>query len=158
MRPYLNERELIMSIHEVFVYLRAKHADDAIRYYKEVFGATEKFRLAEPGGRLGHAELLFDEATVMISDEFPEFDIYAPDPDAPSTFVIHLHVENADALIERAVASGGRLIRAPQDPFYGERSGTIRDPFGYDWLIGHAIEEVEPEEMQRRYAAMFASG
>lgn len=147
-----------MSIHEVFVYLRAKQADDAIRYYKEVFGATEKFRLVEPGGRLGHAELLFGETTVMISDEFPEFDIHAPDPDAPSTFVIHLHVDDADALIERAVAAGARLIRAPQDHFYGERSGTIRDPFGYDWLIGHAIAEVEPEEMQRRYTAMLASG
>jgi uncharacterized glyoxalase superfamily protein PhnB len=147
-----------MSIHELFVYLRAKRADDAIRFYNEVFGATEKFRLVEPGGRLGHAELLFGEATVMISDEFPELGIQSPDPDAPSTCDSHIHVDDADALIEKAVGAGARLTRAPQDHFYGERSGTIRDPFGYDWLIGHAIEEVEPEEMQRRYSAMFTSG
>jgi uncharacterized glyoxalase superfamily protein PhnB len=147
-----------MSIHEVFVCLRARRADDAIRYYKEVFDVTERFRLIEPGGCLGHAELLFGEATVMISDEFPEFDIHAPDPDAPSTFVVHLHVDNAEALVDKAIGAGARLIRAPQDHFYGERSGTIRDPFGYHWLIGHAIEAVEPEEMQRRYAAMFGSG
>jgi uncharacterized glyoxalase superfamily protein PhnB len=147
-----------MSIHELFVYLRAKRADDAIRFYNEVFGATEKFRLVEPGGRLGHAELLFGEATVMISDEFPELGIQSPDPDAPSTFVVHLHVDNAEALVDKAIGAGARLIRAPQDHFYGERSGTIRDPFGYHWLIGHAIEAVEPEEMQRRYAAMFGSG
>jgi len=90
----------------------------------------------------------------MLSDEFPEFGIYAPTPDAPSTFCIHLHVDDADAIVELAVRAGARIVREPQDQFYGERSGTVRDPFGYDWLIGHSIEEVEPEEMQRRYTAM----
>src|SRR3546814_3912970 len=79
-----------------------------------------------------------------------------PAPDAPGSFVIHLHVDDADAMIERAVAAGGKLLRAPQDHFYGERSGTLRDPFGYDWLIGHSIEDVTPDEMQRRYTAMLA--
>src|SRR3546814_5511986 len=76
-----------------------------------------------------------------------------PAPDAPGSFVIHLHVDDADAMIERAVAAGGKLLRAPQDHFYGERSGTLRDPFGYDWMIGHSIEDVTPDEMQRRYTA-----
>lgn len=145
-----------MSIHEVFPYLRARHAEDAIAFYREVFEATEKFRLVEPGGRIGHAELAFGGTTIMISDEFPEIDILAPDPEAGARFSIHLHVDDADGLIERAIAAGARLTRAPQDHFYGERSGTLRDPFGYDWLIGHAIESVEPEEMQRRYDRMFA--
>jgi uncharacterized glyoxalase superfamily protein PhnB len=144
-----------MSIHEVFAYLRAQSAEEAIAFYKEAFGVTEKFRLVEPSGRIGHAELQFGDATVMISDPFPEFDIHAPAPDARSTFVLHLHVDDADAMIAAAVERGARLVRAPQDHFYGERSGTIRDPFGYDWLIGHSIEAVEPEEMQRRYTAMF---
>ena len=86
----------------------------------------------------------------MLSDEFPEWDIYAPEADARSTFVIHLHVDDADATIEQAVSAGARLVRAPQDQFYGERSGTVRDPFGYDWMIGHSIEEIDPDEMQRR--------
>lgn len=147
-----------MPIHDLFVYLRFRNAGDAIAYYTDVFGAAEKFRLVEPGGRIGHAELAVAGTTLMVSDEFPEFDIQAPAPDTPSTFVIHLHVDDADALIDTAVAAGARLIRPPQDHFYGERSGTIRDPFGYDWLIGHAIEDVTPEEMQRRYTDMLAGG
>lgn len=147
-----------MSIHEVFPYLRARSAEDAVAFYEKAFGATEKFRLVEPGGRIGHVELLFGTATIMISDEFPEFGIYAPDPDRPSGFVLHLHVDDADAMIAEAVSAGARIVREASDQFYGERSGTIRDPFGYDWLIGHAIEEVEVEEMQRRYDKMLASG
>lgn len=146
-----------MSIHEVLTYLRAKSAEDAITFYKAAFGATEKFRLVEPSGRIGHAELLFGDATVMIADEFPEFDMFAPERDAPSTFLIHLHVDNADTMIANAVKAGARIIREPQDQFYGERSGAIRDPFGYDWMIGHSIEEVAPEEMQRRYTEMMAA-
>jgi len=147
-----------MAVHELFVYLRAKSAERAVGFYKNVFGAAEKFRLVEPSGRIGHVELDLGGTTVMLSDEFPEFDIHAPDPAAPSSFVIHLHVDDADAMIDKALAAGARLLRAPQDHFYGERSGTIRDPFGYDWLIGHSIEAVEPAEMQRRYTEMLAGG
>lgn len=147
-----------MAVHELFAYLRARDAGRAIDFYRAAFGATEKFRLVEPGGRIGHAELQLGPAVLMVSGEFPEYGIHAPDPEAPSTFVLHLHVDDADATIERAVTAGARLMRAPQDQFYGERSGTVRDPFGYDWLIGHSIEEVEPAEMQRRYDALFASG
>ena len=145
-----------MAVHELFVYLRAKSAQRAVDFYTEVFGATEKFRLVEPSGRIGHVELELGGTTLMLSDEFPEFDIPAPDPEAPGHFCIHLHVDDADALIDKAVAAGARLVRAPQDHFYGERSGTLRDPFGYDWLIGHSIEAVEPAEMQRRYTAMLS--
>lgn len=147
-----------MSIHEVFPYLRAKNAEDAIAFYKTAFGATEKFRLTEPGGRIGHVELLFGEATIMLSDAFPEFGIHALDPDGPSSFVLHLHVDDADAMIADALKAGARIVREAQDQFYGERSGTVRDPFGYDWMIGHSIEQVEPDEMQRRYDRMLAAG
>jgi uncharacterized glyoxalase superfamily protein PhnB len=147
-----------MSIQEVFPYLRARNAEDAVAFYKKAFGAIEKFRLVEPGGRIGHVELLFGTATIMISDEFPECGIHALDPDGPSGFVLHLHVDDADAMIADAVKAGARVVREAQDQFYGERSGTIRDPFGYDWMIGHSIEEVEPEEMQRRYNRMLTAG
>lgn len=147
-----------MAVHELFVYLRARDAENAVAFYKAAFGATEKFRLVEPSGRIGHVELALGGTTVMLSDEFPEFDIHAPAPDARSTFVIHLHVDDADAMLAQAVKLGARLVRPAQDQFYGERSGTVRDPFGYDWMIGHSIEAVEPAEMQRRYSAMLQGG
>jgi uncharacterized glyoxalase superfamily protein PhnB len=147
-----------MAVHELFVYLRAKEAEKAIDFYKQAFGATEKFRLVEPGGRIGHVELLLGSATVMLSAEFPEFDCYAPDASGRGTFTIHLHVDDADAMIAQAVRAGARLVRPAADHFYGERSGTVRDPFGYDWMIGHSIEQVEPEEMQRRYTELMAGG
>ncbi len=146
-----------MSIHEVFPYLRARNAEDAVAFYKKAFGAVEKFRLVEPGGRIGHVEMLFGAATIMISDEFPEFGIHALDPDRPSGFVLHLHVDDADSMIANAADAGARIVRKVQDQFYGERCGTVRDPFGYDWMIGHSIEKVEPEEMQRRYDKMLAA-
>jgi uncharacterized glyoxalase superfamily protein PhnB len=145
--------ETDMAIHEMFTYICVKNAGAAIEFYKTAFGATEKFRLTEPGGRIGHAELLFGTPTLMLADEFPEMGFVAPAPEGPRTFVIHLHVDNADAEIARAISAGAKLVRAAQDQFYGERSGTVRDPYGHDWMLGHSIEEVQPEEMQRRYDA-----
>jgi PhnB protein len=143
-----------VKIHKMYPYLHIRGAEKAIEFYKEVFEATEKFRLVEPGtGRVGHAELDFGGATLMLADEFPECDILGPDAVGQTTVTIHLHVDNADAVIERAVAAGARMERAPTDAFYGERSGVVRDPFGHRWNIGHSIEEVTPEEMQRRYPA-----
>jgi PhnB protein len=143
-----------MKIHEVFPYLCVSDAEAAIRFYGRAFGATEKFRLTEPGGRIGHAELAFGPMTVMLSDEFPECGIHAPTPAGPAAVTIHLHVDDCDAMIRQAVAEGAVLEREPSDMFYGERSGAVRCPFGYRWLIGHGIEEVTPAEMQRRYTAL----
>jgi PhnB protein len=138
-----------MKIHEVFAYLCVKDAARAIEFYKTAFGVTEKFRLTEPSGRIGHAELDFGGATIMLSDEYPEYGILGPDGPVPVT--IHLHVDDADAAVARAVAAGAKLERPVSDAFYGERGGSIHDPFGHRWLLGHSIEEVTPEEMQRRY-------
>src|SRR5690242_4526215 len=119
-----------MKIHEVFPYLRVKRADLAIDYYKAAFGVTEKFRLTEPGGRIGHAELEFGGATVMLSEEFPEYGLLGPQSIGGASASIHLHVDDCDEALKRAVALGGTLLREPTDAFYGERSGTVRDPFG----------------------------
>ena len=143
-----------MSIHEVFPYLRVKSAAQAIEFYKQAFGATEKFRLTEPSGRIGHAELNFGGAIVMVSDEYPEYDIRGPRPGADPASSIHLHVDDCDAMIRRAVELGAKLTREPKDQFYGERSGVVRDPFGHEWLIGHHIEDLSTDEMQRRYDAL----
>lgn len=141
-------------IHELFPYLHVANAAAAIDFYVRAFGVREKFRLTEPSGRIGHAELEFGPMTLMLSEEYPEYGIRGPQAIGGTSVTIHLHVDDADALIERAVQAGATLETAPQDQFYGERSGCIRDPFGHRWNIGHAIEEVAPEEMQRRYTAL----
>ena len=143
-----------MKIHELFAYIRLADAARAIEFYKQAFGATEKFRLSEPSGRIGHAELDFGGTTLMLSDEFPEFGIKGPRSIGGTSLTLHLHVDDADALIARAVAAGATVVRPAQDQFYGERSGTVRDPFGHEWNIGHQIETVSTDEMQRRYTRM----
>lgn len=140
-----------MTVHELFPYLCVRDTAQAIEFYRDVFGATEKFRLNDPSGRIGHAELLFGETTLMLCDEFPEYDIRQPDPAAGTSVTLHLHVDDADAVIARALAAGATLLMPAKDQFYGERSGVFRDPFGHRWNVGHSIEEVIPEEMQRRY-------
>lgn len=145
-----------MNIHEVFPYLRLKGADRAIQFYTQAFGAKEKYRLVEPSGRIGHVEMELGSITLMLSEEFPEFGIRGPESIGGTSFTMHLHVDDADAAIRRAIQAGATLIREPQNHFYGERSGTVRDPFGHEWNIGHEIEKVSPEEMQRRYTEMFS--
>ena len=145
------------QIHEVFAYLRIAGAARAIDYYTEAFGAKEMFRLVEPSGRVGHAQLDFGGTTVMIADEYPELDMRGPLAMGGTTVSIHLHVDDADAVLAQAEKAGGTILRPPQDQFYGERSGTVRDPFGHEWNIGHSIEEVAPDEMQRRWDEMLKS-
>jgi uncharacterized glyoxalase superfamily protein PhnB len=140
-----------MAVHELFAYLCVPNAAAAIDFYTKAFGARERFRLTEPGGRIGHAELDFGGTVLMLSDEYPECGIRGPQPDVGTPVTIHIHVDNADAVIERSVAAGATLERAPKDEFYGERSGVVRDPFGHRWTIGHHIEDVSTTEMQRRY-------
>lgn len=140
---------------EAFIYLRVRDSDAAVQFYQRAFGAEELFRLSEPSGRIGHLEFKIGESTIMISDEFPEMDLMGPVDGTRPPSLIHLHVDDADRVIADALSSGAELIREATDHFYGERSGTIRDPFGHEWLIGSSIEEVSPEEMQRRYTAMF---
>jgi len=143
-----------MAIHEAFAYLTVDGAAEAIDFYTRAFGAQEKFRLVEPGGRVGHAELDFGGTVIMIADTFPEYGLRAPTALGGTPVSIPLHVADADAMIGRAVAAGATLEREPADRFYGERGGSIFDPFGHRWLIGHAIEKMSPDEMQRRYTAM----
>ncbi len=142
-------------IHEVFAYLRVSDSAQAIDFYARAFGAVEKFRLVEPSGRVGHAELQLGPAVLMLSDAFPEYGLVAPPGDRDIGCSVHLHVDDADAMAARATAAGATLLMPPADQFYGERSCRLRDPFGHTWLIGHSIETVAPEEMQRRYLAMF---
>lgn len=142
-------------IHEMFPYICVTDAGAAIEFYKKAFSVTEKFRLVEPDGRIGHAELEFGEMILMLSEEYPECGIRSATSLGGTPVTIHLHVDDADGLIEQACQAGAMLERAAEDHFYGERSGSVIDPYGHRWLIGHSIEEVTPEEMQRRYTVMF---
>ena len=141
-------------IHEVFPYLRVRDASAAIDFYKTAFGAVEDFRLTEPSGRIGHAELKFGEVTVMVSDEYPEYGIHGPTESVPTGSSVHLHVDDVDAMTGQAVDAGAKLIMEPKDQFYGERSSKVLDPFGHEWLLGSHIEDVSREEMQRRFNEM----
>lgn len=143
-----------MAVHELFAYICVRNTGEAIEFYRRAFEAKEKFRLTEPSGRIGHAELDFGGTTLMLCDEFPEYGIRAPQPPNGPGVRIHLHVADADALTQRAADAGGTVIMKPTDQFYGERSSRVRDPFGHEWLLGHNIEEMSPAEMQRRYTEL----
>ena len=143
-----------MTLHEAFAYLRVHQADAAIRFYTQALGAVERFRLVEPSGRIGHAELQLGPVVLMLSEAFPEYGLPAPDGAQVLGAATHLHVDDCDAWVARLASAGAVVEMAPTDQFYGERSARVRDPFGHAWLIGHAIEQVAPEEMQRRYTAL----
>jgi PhnB protein len=138
------------EIRELFVYLCVHDADAAIAFYTSVFGARETLRLAEPGGRVGHAELRMGPATVMLCDEHPELGIRSPGPVGGPGTTVHLHVDDVDRLAERALAAGAEMVREPTDYGHGERQCRIRDPFGHEWLLGHALEELSGDEIRRR--------
>lgn len=146
-----------MKIAEMFPYLCVSDTAAAIDFYSRAFGATEKFRLTEPGGRIGHAEMAFGTMTLMLCDEFPEYDLRSASTIGATPVTLHLHVDDADRMVDNAVRAGATLEQPPTDAFYGERSGVVRCPFGHRWLIGHSIEEVSVDEMQRRYTALFES-
>lgn len=145
-------------IHEVFPYLRVKGAADAIAFYVRAFGAVEKMRLTEPSGRIGHAELQLGPAVLMLSEQYPQYGLPAPDGAATLGASIHLHVDDCDALAARMVAAGATMEMPPTDQFYGERSCRVRDPFGHQWLLGHQIEALTTDEMQRRYTRLMEDG
>lgn len=148
-------KPLPAGYHSITPYLIVTPASQAIEFYKTAFGATEAMRLATPQGKVGHAELKVGDSFVMLADEFPEWDARSPHTIGGTPVTMLLYVEDVDAVVTRAVAAGARLTRPIQDQFYGDRSGTILDPFGHQWTIATHVEDVAPEEMKRRAAALF---
>lgn len=141
--------------HTATPYLIVNHAAKAIEFYKEVFGATELCRLVAPDGKVGHAEIKIGDSCLMLADECAEWDARGPQTVGGSPVLIMLYLENVDEVVHRAVAAGARLFKPVQDQFYGDRSGTITDPFGHKWTIATHIEDVPPDEMRRRASALF---
>ena len=140
--------------HSVTPYLTIRNAASAIEFYRKVFDATETMRLAEPSGRIGHAEITIGGAPIMISDEYPEMDVRGPEAFGGSPVSVHLYVSDVDAVFARAVAAGAKPVRKPEDQFYGDRAATLIDPFGHRWFLATRKEDVSPEEMARRYAKL----
>jgi PhnB protein len=138
----------------VTAYLIVDGGARALEFYARAFGAREVMRLPAPGGRIGHAEIEIGDSRVMLADECPEMDTRAPAAYGGSPVTLHLYVGDVDAVVARAVAAGAELRRPVQDQFYGDRSGTIRDPFGHVWHLATHVEDVPPEEIQRRMQAM----
>jgi PhnB protein len=131
-------------------YLHIDGAADAIAFYTDVFGATERLRMGGPDGRIGHAELWFGESLVMLADEFPDMGVKGPRAFGGSPVVLSVYVEDVDATVQRATAAGATVTRPVADQFYGDRVAQIEDPFGHGWSIHTHIEDVSAQEMMRR--------
>lgn len=138
-------------------HLCVQDAPRAIEFYTAAFGAREVMRLSEPGGRIGHAELDIDGARIMLADEYPEYGITSPVSLGGTPVTISLTVADADAATRKAREAGATVEREPTDEFYGDRSATIRDPFGHRWHLSHRVETLTEAEMQRRYDELMKS-
>jgi PhnB protein len=139
--------------HSVTPYLCIKGAADAIEFYKNVFGATELLRMPAPDGKIAHAEIKIGNSPIMLSDEYPDYQALSPKTVGGSSTSIMIYVEDADAVVSRAIEAGAKVLAPVSDKFYGDRSGRIEDPYGHIWHISTHIEDVPPEEMQRRAEA-----
>jgi PhnB protein len=137
-------------------YLCVKDGAAAIEFYKKAFGAKEIMRMAQPDGRVGHAELRVGNAIIMLADEFPDFGTVSPQTVGGSPVTIQMYVEDVDAFTERALLAGMKVVRPVADQFYGDRGGKFQDPFGHMWWFSTHTEDVSVEEMKKRAAALFS--
>lgn len=131
--------------------LAVKGATKAIAFYKSAFGATEEFRLVEASGKIGHAELRVHGALFSISDEYPDFGCLSPATIGGNPVKLLLYVPDVDSALSTALAAGATLVRSLRNEFYGDRTGTVADPFGYQWQLSSRIETLSPAEMQARW-------
>lgn len=143
--------------HSVTPYLCVKGAVDALEYYKKAFGAVELFRM-EHDGKIGHAEIKIGDSPIMLADEFPDMGFVSPVTLNGSPVGIMIYVDDVDTMFKQAIEAGGVEKKPVQDQFYGDRSGTLTDPFGHVWTVATHKEDVAPEEIDKRLAAMKASG
>jgi PhnB protein len=139
--------------HTATPYLIIKGAAAALDFYKQAFGATELFRMAGPDGRIGHAEIRIGDSQIMLADEVPGMGFLSPQTLGGSPISLMLYVPDVDKVFQQAVAAGATSQRPVQNQFYGDRSGTLKDPFGHVWTIGTHVEDVPPDELRRRAEA-----
>jgi PhnB protein len=136
--------------------LRVRNAAAAIEFYKKAFGATERGRMDGPGGTIAHAELQIGDSILMLSDPFPQSSVKPPKELGGTTVNLFLYVEDVDALVKQATDAGATVSMPVDDMFWGDRFGTITDPFGHSWGIATHVEDVSPEDMAERGKAAMA--
>ena len=134
----------------VVPYLIVDGAAAAIDFYKSVLGASERMRMDGEGGKVGHAELEIGSSVIMLADEHPEMNARGPRSVGGTPVSLHVYVEDADRVFERAIEAGAKELRPVEDKFYGDRTGTFEDPFGHQWHVATHVEDVSPEEMSKR--------
>ena len=139
-------------------YLIVDGASDAIDFYTSVLGATERMRMDAPGGRIGHAELEIGDSVVMLADENPEMNARGPRAFGGSPVSLMVYVEDVDGVFGRALEAGAKELRPVENQFYGDRLGAFEDPFGHEWNVASHVEDVPPEEMEKRAAEAAQSG
>jgi PhnB protein len=143
--------------HSVTPYLCLKNADAAIKFYEKAFGAKETMRLPTPDGGVAHAEISIGDSRIMLSDEMPAWGNKSAETLGGSPISLAVYVENVDSAFDQAVKAGATVKRPVEDQFYGDRAGTLMDPFGYQWSLMTHKEDVSSEEMQKRMKKMFAA-
>jgi PhnB protein len=136
--------------HSVTPYLIVNGAAKAIDFYKRAFGAVELMRMPGPDGKIGHAEIRIGDSAIMLADEHPQMGFRSPQALGGTPVSLMVYVERVDEVFGRAVAGGAKELQAIKDQFYGDRSGTLQDPFGHTWTVATHVEDVPPEEMRRR--------
>ncbi|HLP01068.1 MAG TPA: VOC family protein [Opitutaceae bacterium] len=139
--------------HTATPYLTVRGAARALAFYQQAFGAKELFRIDDSEGRVGHAEIQIGDSIIMLSDEYPDMGSVGPETLGGTAVSLLIYVEDCDAVYDRAVKAGAHPTRPLQNMFYGDRSGTVKDPFGHQWLIATHVEDVAPEELMRRARA-----
>jgi len=143
-------RPIPEGYHTATPYLAIDGAADAIEYYKKAFGAKERLRMEAPGGKIGHAEIEIGDSIVMVADTFPQSSTKAPSELGGTTAGVFLYVEDVDAVVKQAVDAGATVTMEVADQFWGDRFGSIKDPFGHSWSIATHVEDVPEEEMAER--------
>jgi PhnB protein len=129
----------------------------ALEFYKRAFNATEKFRMGGPDGKVGHAEMVIGDTVIMLADEHPDHGAHGPSHYKGSPISLHLYVEDVDKVAQQAVAAGATLKEPVTDMFYGDRRGAVEDPFGYTWHVATHMEDLTPDEINRRMAAQMGA-
>jgi PhnB protein len=142
--------------HTVTPYLHVDDAEQAIDFYKKAFGAKERMRMEAPDGRIAHAEIEIGDSLVMLSDPFPQSSVRTPKELGGTTAGVFLYLEDVDAVVKRAVGAGATVTMEVADQFWGDRFGSVTDPFGHSWSIATHVEDVPPEEMAERAKAAMA--